>query len=167
MSIKRFSSVTNTVSINGMDGYQPITIAAGSTLTVKKVNRKGHIYCQSAQHRYATIVTTKDNLTEVVQSNPVKVNDIFYTSWGYDQTNIDFYMVVDITKSSVKVVSLGSDRTYTGSMQGTCVPNINTKGTDIMTKRINIYNNKPSFKVASYATAWPYDNKPMNFTEWA
>ena len=167
MSIKRSSTVTNTVSINGMDGYQPITIPAGSTLTVQKVNRQGHVYCQSVQYRYATIVTTKDNLTEVVQSNPVKINDIFYSSWGYDQTNIDFYMVVDITQSSVKVVSLGSDRTYTGSMQGTCVPNLSTKGTKVMTKRINIYNNKPCFKVASYATAFPYNNKPMCFSEWA
>jgi hypothetical protein len=167
MSIKRCSTVTNIVDINATSGYQPITIAAGSTLTVYKVKRNGHIYCHSEQYRFATIITIKDNLKEVTQSNPVKVNDIFYTSWGYDQTNIDFYMVVDITKSSVKVVSLGSDRTYTGSMQGTCVPNLNTKGTDIMTKRINIYNNKPSFKIASYATAWPYDNTPMNFSEWA
>ena len=42
-----------------------------------------------------------------------------------------------------------------------------TKGTKVMTKRINIYNNKPTFKVASYATAFPYNNKPMSFTEWA
>ena len=167
MSIKRCSTVTNIVDINATSGYQPITIPAGSTLTVYKVKRSGHIYCHSEQYRFTTIITIKDNLKEVTQSNPVKVNDIFYTSWGYDQTNIDFYMVVDITKSSVKVVSLGSDRTYTGSMQGTCVPNLNTKGTKVMTKRINIYNNKPCFKVASYATAFPYNNKPMCFSEWA
>lgn len=166
MSIKRFSTVTNIVDIITVDRNK-LTIPAGSTLTVYKVKRNGTVYCHHDNHRYNVIVTTKNNLKEVTQSNPVKVNDIFYTSWGYDQTNIDFYMVVDITQSSVKVVSLGSDRTYTGSMQGTCVPNLNTKGTDIMTKRINIYNNKPTFKVASYATAFPYNNKPMNFTEWA
>lgn len=166
MSIKRNSTVTNIVDIKTV-GRNSVTIPAGSTLIVYKVKRNGHIYCHSEQYRFTTIITIKDNLKEVTQSNPVKVNDIFYSSWGYDQTNIDFYMVVDITKSSVKVVSLGSDRTYTSSMQGTCVPNFNTKGTKVMTKRINIYNNKPSFKIASYATAWPYDNTPMNFSEWA
>lgn len=30
---------------------------------------------------------------------PLKVGDIFYSSWGYDQTNIDFYKVLEITKS--------------------------------------------------------------------
>lgn len=35
----------------------------------------------------------------------VKVGDFFYTSWGYDQTNVDFYKVVGMTASgkSVKV----------------------------------------------------------------
>ena len=168
MSIKRSSTVTNIVDIITVDHHK-LTIPAGSTLTVYRVKRNGTVYCHHDNHRYNVIVTTKDNLKEVPKSNPVKVNDIFYTSWGYDQTNIDFYMVVDITKSSVKVVSLGSDRTYTGHMQGTCVPNLNAKGTITMTKRINTIsnNNTPYFKVSSYATAFPYNNKPMNFSEWA
>jgi len=29
----------------------------------------------------------------------VKVGDIFYESWGYDQTNIDFVKVIGLTKS--------------------------------------------------------------------
>ena len=166
--IKRGSTVTNTVSINGTNGYQPITIPAGSTLLVYKISRKtGYVYCQTEQYRFASIVTTKDNLTVVPQSNPVKVNDIFYSSWGYDQTNIDFYMVVDVTKSSVKVVAIGEDRTYTGPMQGNCVPNLSAKGNKIITKRLNYYNNKPSFKIASYASAYPWNGQPMCFTEWA
>lgn len=166
MAIKRNSTVTNIVDIITVDATKT-TIPAGSTLTVYKVNRKGYVYCHHDNHRFNVIVTTKDNLKEVPQSNPVKVNDIFYSSWGYDQTNIDFYMVVEVTKSSVKVVSIGEDRTYTGPMQGNCVPNLNNKGTKIITKRINVVNNKPSFKIASYAHAYPWNGQPMNFTEWA
>lgn len=166
MAIKRNSTVTNIVDIITVD-HQKLTIPAGSTLTVYKVTRKGHVYCHSENHRFNTIVTTKDNLKEVPQSNPVKVNDIFYSSWGYDQTNIDFYMVVEVLKSSVKVISIGEDRTYTGPMQGTCVPNLSAKGTKVLTKRLNLFNNKPSFKVTSYAYAYPYNNTPMSFTEWA
>ena len=113
--IKRGSTVTNTVSINGMNGCQPINIPAGSTLLVYKISRKtGYVYCQTEQYRFASIVTTKENLTVVPQTNPVKVNDIFYSSWGYDQTNIDFYQVIDVLPNSVKVVKIGEDRTYTG-----------------------------------------------------
>jgi len=166
MAIKRSSTVTNIVDIITVD-RQAITIPAGSTLTVYKVKRNGTVYCHHDTHRFNVIVTTKNNLKEVVQSNPVKINDIFYSSWGYDQTNIDFYMVVDVTKSSVKVVSIGEDRTYTGPMQGNCVPNLSAKGNKIITKRLNYYNNKPSFKIASYASAYPWNGQPMCFTEWA
>ena len=166
--IKRGSTVINTVSINGMYGSQPITIPAGSTLLVYKISRKtGHVYCQTEQYRYATIVTTKDNLTAVPQTNPVKINDIFYSSWGYDQTNIDFYQVIDVQPNTIKVIQLGENRTYTGPMQGTCTPNLNDRSDKILTKRIKVYGNNVSFKVASYANAYPWKGEPMSFTEWA
>jgi hypothetical protein len=28
--------------------------------------------------------------------HPYKEGDIFYTSWGYDQTNVDFYQVTEV-----------------------------------------------------------------------
>ena len=39
----------------------------------------------------------------------VKKGDIFYASWGYDQTNIDFVKVVEVSPSgkSVKAVEIG------------------------------------------------------------
>lgn len=49
--------------------------------------------------------------TETVQEHkPVEVGDVFYSSWGYDQTNIDYYKVVGLTKSgkSAKIVQIGS-----------------------------------------------------------
>ena len=33
----------------------------------------------------------------------VKLGDWFYCSWGYDQTNVDFYKVVGVTPKSVKI----------------------------------------------------------------
>ena len=166
MAIKRSSTVTNIVDIITVD-RQAITIPAGSMLTVYKVKRNGTVYCHHDNHRFNVIVTTKNNLKEVPQLNSVKINDIFYSSWGYDQTNIDFYQVIDVLPNSVKVVSIGEDRTYTGPMQGNCVPNLNNKGNKVITKRLNYYNNKPSFKIASYASAYPWNGQPMNFTEWA
>lgn len=56
----------------------------------------------------------------------VKVGDLFYSSWGYEQTNITFFQVVELVgKKSVRVIevypelkeekavsSMSSDRTY-------------------------------------------------------
>ncbi len=33
--------------------------------------------------------------------NPYKLGDILHHSWGYDQTNCDFYQVVEVKKASV------------------------------------------------------------------
>lgn len=42
--------------------------------------------------------------------NPYKVGDIMHHSWGYDQTNCDFYQVVGITGSSVDLRKIVSER---------------------------------------------------------
>jgi hypothetical protein len=33
----------------------------------------------------------------------VKAGDIFYTSWGYDQTNVDFYLAIEVSKTGKTV----------------------------------------------------------------
>lgn len=42
--------------------------------------------------------------------NPFKVGQIFYDSWGYDQTNIDFYEVVEVLKRAVKLRKIGQKK---------------------------------------------------------
>lgn len=51
--------------------------------------------------------------------------DIFVCSWGYDQTNIDFYQVVKTTKRTVTVRKIGKKvvRSETGSDFVVAVPN--------------------------------------------
>ena len=47
--------------------------------------------------------------TSVIEKTKVqpRVGDIFYTSWGYDQTNIEFFQVVKVSPSSVWVQETG------------------------------------------------------------
>jgi len=40
-----------------------------------------------------------------------QVGEIFYESWGYDQTNIDFYQLVEVSKKSVLLQRIGATRT--------------------------------------------------------
>lgn len=46
--------------------------------------------------------------------NPYKVGDILHHSWGYDQTNCDFYQVVEVKKASVILRKIGA-KTVEGS----------------------------------------------------
>jgi len=36
---------------------------------------------------------------KVMYVKELKIGDVFYTSWGYDQTNYDYIVIIDITKS--------------------------------------------------------------------
>jgi len=38
--------------------------------------------------------------------HPFKVGDILYDSWGYEQTNIDFYQVVDVKDKTIKITPI-------------------------------------------------------------
>ncbi|MXY15156.1 MAG: hypothetical protein F4X94_01430 [Dehalococcoidia bacterium] len=51
------------------------------------------------------------------------VGDVLHTSWGYEQTNVDYYQVTSlIGKTMVELREIAADRTETGWLQGTCTP---------------------------------------------
>ncbi|MEM9515414.1 MAG: hypothetical protein AAGA42_11220 [Actinomycetota bacterium] len=39
----------------------------------------------------------------------IEVGDLFYGSWGYDQTNIDFYEVIRVTAKKVEIQPIRTD----------------------------------------------------------
>lgn len=42
--------------------------------------------------------------------NPFKVGDMLHYSWGYDQTNAEFYQVVSVTRKTATIRQIGSRR---------------------------------------------------------
>lgn len=119
--------------------------------------------------------------TSVIEKTKVevKVGDIFYTSWGYDQTNVEFFKVVRVSKSSVWVQETGQeisrddagrDYWYTSSNGQPLVremriwekPGEYEKVTAPITcHRIRYtYDEVPAFNIGSYKSAWLWDGKP-------
>lgn len=43
--------------------------------------------------------------------NPYKPGDILYSSWGYDQTNREFYQVLEVGTRSIKICEIRQERT--------------------------------------------------------
>jgi hypothetical protein len=54
--------------------------------------------------------------------NPYKVGDVFRSSWGYDQTNINYYQAIKVTAKTVTVREIAQERVSTAHMHGQCVP---------------------------------------------
>lgn len=83
--------------------------------------------------------------------NPYKVGDILHHSWGYDQTNCDFYQVVEVKKASVVLRKIGT-KTVSGSegfMSESLMPVKDAfieKGTQALTKFGDITPQNPSIQ---------------------
>ena len=62
-------------------------------------------YIQQVEKRQAEKLDRVKAKSEARQNlvNPFKLGDIFVNSWGYDQTNIDFYQVVEVKPKSVVI----------------------------------------------------------------
>jgi len=56
-------------------------------------------------------------------AHSLKVGDVLKTSWGYDQTNVEYFEVVRLIGTKmVEVWEIAQEREETGFMQGDCVP---------------------------------------------
>lgn len=55
-------------------------------------------------------------------TNPLTVGTILYTSWGYDQTNVEFYAVTRVSGRRVWVREIAADYEATGYMSGNTWP---------------------------------------------
>lgn len=121
----------------------------------------------------------------------VKVGDFFVSSWGYDQTNVDFYKVVGVTKSgkSVKVQQWSSKVVGNSGTSEAVVPgdgprtyndwsevpegadywerqaHVKVKPVPVETKRLRLggYFNA-SFTVNSYSSAHLWEGRPQSQT---
>jgi len=95
----------------------------------------------------------------------LKVGDMLRCSWGYDQTNVDFYQVTDlIGNTMVEIRPIAGNYSETGFMSGTTTA---AKGRFIgepMKKRVSEGN---AVRIKSYASAYPYDGKPTYESHYA
>jgi len=89
----------------------------------------------------------------------VNVGDIFKASWGYDQTNIDYYQVVAVKGMSIEVREIACQSQETMAMQGVCVPAPNSFIGETMKKRIQAYGDNVYFRINSFSSA--YLEKPV------
>lgn len=101
--------------------------------------------------------------------NPLAVDSILYTSWGYDQTNVDFFVVTAIKGKRVTVAPIAAESIASGFMSGTKQPAAPIKIVGTSSEHIA----QPSgargvyVKISKSCHAWPYDGQPKHFSTYA
>jgi hypothetical protein len=97
------------------------------------------------------------------EQRPVVVGDIFDCSWGYDQTNIDYYQVVRMSKSGTTVWlrRLCTAVTETSAQANKVAPLPDTfYGNEILQRRLRFTYGEWHVSIASYASASLWNMAP-------
>ena len=89
-------------------------------------------------------------------ASEMKVGDIYSSSWGYDQTNVDFYKILEVKKSSAVIVEVAGKKVSDNGPSTTVVPSPEIEIGEPMLKRMGEY----GFKIYSFAHATKWDGKP-------
>lgn len=99
-------------------------------------------------------------------ASAVAVGDIFVSTWGYDQTNVDFYQVVGMTKTMVKLREIAK-RLVRGRGEPTeyVLPIANKfQGPMIRKKLKSGWRGQPWVDLTSYSGAGKWDGKEVGQT---
>lgn len=91
-----------------------------------------------------------------------KVGDVLVSSWGYDQTNIDYYQVIEKTAKMATIQKIASESVeiHCGGAYESVMPKKNIFIGEPMKKRIGTY----GINLNSYATADLWDGRAMHET---
>jgi hypothetical protein len=118
--------------------------------------------------------------TSVIEKPKVQpvVGDILYSSWGYDQTNIEFFKVVKVSDYSVWIQQVGSQITeITGWAHEKVIPTdsseyqvriwekpgeYETKTYPIKRHKIQSWSEGYGVNLNSFSSAWIWDGKPKS-----
>lgn len=85
------------------------------------------------------------------------------SSWGYDQTNIDYYEVTKlIGKTMVEIREIGAESVSDNgpAMTGSCVPRPGHYIGEPMRKTVSTYDGQ-SVRIASYASAYKIETQEV------
>lgn len=112
---------------------------------------------ESKKEERAKRIPTAEDLKKV------QVGDIFYNSWGYEQTNVDFYQVVALSGQSVTIRKIQSKMVRENAfMSGfvVAVKDAFVERAEPTKKRLKFYEGKPSI-----GSCYPWDGREQ-FCSW-
>jgi hypothetical protein len=94
----------------------------------------------------------------------LKPGDMLHTSWGYEQTNVEFFQVLSVVKNTVIIREVAQNRDETGFMSGRCSPiKDNFIGPELK-KRVS---DGEEIKIDDCRYAWKFDGKDHYYSTYA
>lgn len=141
----------------------------------RAINPTWHYRFKDSQQRINEVTRTFKNVAERAEykaarkakaaeaqaNHGVKVGDVFRSSWGYDQTNVDYYQVVAVGKKTATFCKIAQLSESDGFLQGNCVPAPNQFIGKPFKKLIQKSSTESSAYIKIYSFANAYKIEPV------
>lgn len=126
------------------------------------------VSCEGSINHFMGIDLCSECLKPSSNRRAAKLGDVFSYSWGYDQTNVNFYQVVALTSKSVKLREIKQNVTEDGFMCGKTVPLLSEfkENESVFTKRVYLYDGVPHVRM-NYGSCELWNGKPENCSWYA
>ncbi|MDE9429863.1 hypothetical protein [Xenorhabdus bovienii] len=90
----------------------------------------------------------------VFRNGSVSVNDVLASSWGYEQTNVNFYQVIALHgKKTVIVRKISAKTREDGNMSGYKKPVLNDFIGEPLRRQVKEYGSKPLINIEDFEQA--------------
>lgn len=97
----------------------------------------------------------------------LQIGSILVCSWGFEQTNVDFYQVTDATAQSVTLIQIKSAlREGTAPMTGKSKPVPNSFISTAFRRRVKPCHRGYCVKINNYSWAYPTTPDAEHYTSW-
>jgi cell division protein YceG involved in septum cleavage len=97
-----------------------------------------------------------------------RVGQIFVETWGYDQTNVDYFQVISVKGVTATLQAIESIETETQPMAGHSVPvKDHFKGKPFQKRVVDYGEGRPSFSGVSHGWMSLWDGKPVGCSSYA
>ena len=120
---------------------------------------------EEARDKFKAEQRAKQEMKVAENKNDIQKGSILYSSWGYDQTNIDFYQVTDKKGCFVWVREIAQSSEADGFMSEKVIPIKDhfTRDSKEMKKKIGPW----GLRFNSYCNAIIWDGRPKHATHYA
>ena len=105
-------------------------------------------------------------MTKTSEAVEVKVGDVYVMTGGYDQTNVDYYQVVELTPSgkSARLQTVAQVIVEEDEGWEMVAPDIDNFTSAPITKRIGNAGDEPCFRIWSQGYAYRWNGTPKHQT---
>lgn len=109
-------------------------------------------------------------MNDTTRKQHINKGDILVSTWGYEQTNADFFEALTDAKPGefVKLQPLKHHEEPTGDMTGRAVPVFGSNNGKPIRRKVSASSYfGAGVRVASYASAFPWDGRPISVSHYA